>query len=164
MRTGRGIEIISKSGVRYSGILSNYDSNKGTVTLCKVRSFGSENRVSPVKIQVSEQIYEYIVFKIENIKGVKEGNEWVSITTGDKVIINSVRHNKEYSRRMFSIRNECNTSCKESNQKSLTKGIIIPDEEYDFISNNKELQKDIEKIPYEHKNTYDPSFFYDSLR
>ncbi|KAI5131446.1 hypothetical protein NEPAR04_2576, partial [Nematocida parisii] len=154
-RTGRVMEIISKSGVRYSGILSNYDSNRNTVTLCKARSFGSENRVSPVKIQVSEQVYEYIVFKIENIQCVKEGNDWVSITTGDRVIINP-RHevrNKDHAKRLFNMRNECSTSCKESNQKSLTKGIIIPDEEYDFISNNKELQKDIEKIPYEHRNT-----------
>ncbi|KFG26613.1 uncharacterized protein NESG_00764 [Nematocida ausubeli] len=193
-RTGRSIEMLSKSEVRYIGTLSAYDEARGTITLSKVRSFGSENRSAPVKIHHGTQIYEYIVFKLENIQSIRHNNEWVSIIDGSPVevppcpsapledrtpqnsqviygtgpretdALESTSH--KHSRSSFYRYNKYSGfgANRSRDRGSLTKGIVVPDEEYDFVQNNKEMEKNREKHAVEYNNTYDPDFFFDSLK
>ncbi|KAI5190676.1 hypothetical protein NEMIN01_1141 [Nematocida minor] len=95
-RIGSKIEILSRTGVRYTGALSSYDAVKETITLAKVRSFGTENRQAPVKMQASTQVYEYIVFKLVNVQGIKHNSSWISIAT-EEIITPSVVEEKKKS-------------------------------------------------------------------
>lgn len=173
-RIGSPLEILSGSGVRYTGMLSSYDPIKQTITLAKVRSFGSEDRPSQIKIQASTQIYEYIMFKLVNILGVKDKDTWLNILTEEPLssipsLINnasapeSQNIKKSENTRRSKRPRKTEKSDINTGKESFKKNIIIPDEAYDFDKNNKELEKDKGKLPLEHKKTYNPSFFYDSL-
>jgi hypothetical protein len=71
----REIELISKSEVRYTGIFSEYNMENRTITLSSVKSFGTEDRGCRVFVERSKFVYEYIIFKIENIKNMRDINE-----------------------------------------------------------------------------------------
>ena len=62
---GCKISLISKSEIRYEGILHSIDSAEASVTLGQVRSFGSEGRRGGGAREVGEsvQVYELIVFR-----------------------------------------------------------------------------------------------------
>ncbi|KAF7680998.1 Protein LSM14 like protein B-B [Astathelohania contejeani] len=63
------IEIISKSQVRYIGIMCAQQESD-TITLCNVTSYGTEGRQCQVFVPHSNKIYEYIIFKKCNIKSM----------------------------------------------------------------------------------------------
>lgn len=84
-RIGNKVEILSRTEVRYVGNLTGYDPQKETITLAKVRSFGTENREAPIKMQASTQIYEYIVFRLVNIKRIRDVADWSDVKTGEVV-------------------------------------------------------------------------------
>lgn len=66
---GCKIEIISNSDIRYSGTLYVFDQHASTVSLRDVRSFGTEGRrPADQKIAATEMTYEYIVFRVSDIK------------------------------------------------------------------------------------------------
>ncbi|KAI5187272.1 hypothetical protein NEHOM01_2057 [Nematocida homosporus] len=77
------LEILSKTEVRYSGIFSSYNQDKQTVTFTKVLSHGTENRLAPIKIPASPQVYEYIAFKVANIAKIRPPNNstWICINS-----------------------------------------------------------------------------------
>lgn len=66
---GSKISLISKSDIRYEGILYTIDPNEHTVSLSNVRFFGTEGRRGDDKeLPPSDEIFEYIIFRGSDIK------------------------------------------------------------------------------------------------
>ncbi|KAI1461226.1 Scd6-like Sm domain-containing protein [Annulohypoxylon moriforme] len=70
---GSRISLISKSDIRYSGILHEINSEESTVSLENVKSFGTEGRKGnpDEEIAPSDQVYEYIVFRGSDVKDLR---------------------------------------------------------------------------------------------
>ncbi|KAI1766459.1 Scd6-like Sm domain-containing protein [Hypoxylon sp. FL1150] len=70
---GSRISLISKSDIRYSGVLHEISSEDSTVSLENVKSFGTEGRKgNPAEeIAPSDQVYEYIVFRGSDVKDLR---------------------------------------------------------------------------------------------
>ncbi|XP_065064681.1 protein LSM14 homolog B-like [Rhopilema esculentum] len=64
---GSKISLISKAKIRYEGYLYTIDTEESTVTLAKVKSFGTEDRSAPNRVPERNEIYEYIVFRGSDI-------------------------------------------------------------------------------------------------
>ena len=60
---GSKISLISKAKIRYEGYLYTIDSKDSTVTLAKVVSLGTEDRVPDAPIPARDEVFEYIVFR-----------------------------------------------------------------------------------------------------
>ncbi|KAH9471940.1 hypothetical protein Pst134EA_002569 [Puccinia striiformis f. sp. tritici] len=67
---GSRISLISKSDIRYRGILHSIDPAASTVSLEQVRSMGTEGRKSnpAEEIAPTDQLYEFIVFRAADVK------------------------------------------------------------------------------------------------
>ncbi|KAG1682487.1 Protein LSM14 A [Nymphon striatum] len=65
---GSKISLISKSQIRYEGILYTIDTNDSTVALAKVKSFGTEDRPTDRPVAPRDEVYEYIIFRSSDIK------------------------------------------------------------------------------------------------
>lgn len=85
---GCKISLISKSEIRYEGILYTIDTKESTIALAKgicpaaarhltscthttlfaVRSFGTEDRVTDKPVAPRNEVYEYIIFRASDIK------------------------------------------------------------------------------------------------
>ncbi|KAK4242222.1 Scd6-like Sm domain-containing protein [Achaetomium macrosporum] len=70
---GSRISLISRSDIRYVGILHSINSDDSTVSLENVRSFGTEDRKADPDefVPPSEQLYEYIVFRGTDVKDLR---------------------------------------------------------------------------------------------
>ncbi|KAI0395016.1 Scd6-like Sm domain-containing protein [Xylariaceae sp. FL0594] len=70
---GARISLISKSDIRYSGILHEINSEDSTVSLQNVRSYGTEGRRGnpSEEVAASDQMYEYIVFRGSDVKDLR---------------------------------------------------------------------------------------------
>jgi len=68
---GSKISLISKSEIRYEGILYTIDPKEATVALAKVRSFGTEDRFTDKPIASRDDVYEYVIFRGRDIKDIK---------------------------------------------------------------------------------------------
>lgn len=67
---GSKISLISKSEIRYEGILYTVDPAESTIALAKVRTFGTENRTTEHPTPPRDEIFEYIIFKATDIKDI----------------------------------------------------------------------------------------------
>lgn len=70
------IELISKSQCRYVGTLKSISND---ITIEMVRSYGTENREAPLKVEKSPKTYQYITFKLHNLKAIKIKNRWHTV-------------------------------------------------------------------------------------
>ncbi|KAH8923378.1 hypothetical protein BT69DRAFT_164764 [Atractiella rhizophila] len=70
---GSIISLISKSDIRYRGVLHSIDPNEATVSLSGVRSMGTEGRKGggEGEVEPGDQIYEFIVFRASDVKDLK---------------------------------------------------------------------------------------------
>ncbi|CAL8098508.1 unnamed protein product [Orchesella dallaii] len=64
------ISRISKSEIRYEGILYSLDLEEATISLSKVRSFGTEDRQTQRPVGPKDEVYEFIIFRGADIKGI----------------------------------------------------------------------------------------------
>ena len=67
---GTRLSLISNSGMRYEGILGSIDPHQSTLTVKNVQIFGTEGRAanSAMEVPAFDQIYEYIIFRSQDIK------------------------------------------------------------------------------------------------
>jgi len=65
---GCKISLISKSEIRYEGILYTIDPKESTIALAKVRSFGTEDRPCERPVAPRDEVFEYIIFRAADIK------------------------------------------------------------------------------------------------
>ncbi|KAJ3219234.1 hypothetical protein HK099_004767 [Clydaea vesicula] len=69
MYLGSTISLISKSDIRYVGVLHSINQAESTVSLGQVKSHGTEGRRSGLdEIPANDKIFEYIVFRGSDIK------------------------------------------------------------------------------------------------
>merc|ERR1712038_2215890 len=67
---GCTLSLTSKANIRYEGVLKGIDTEKCTLTLNNVQSFGTEDRSSKV-IPPSQDIYDLIIFNGHDIQDVQ---------------------------------------------------------------------------------------------
>ncbi|XP_077429401.1 protein LSM14 homolog B-like [Vanacampus margaritifer] len=67
---GSKISLISKAQIRYEGVLSYVDTERSTVALAKVKSFGTEDRQTGSPLPPKDEVYEYIIFRGSDIKDI----------------------------------------------------------------------------------------------
>jgi len=73
---GAHVTLISSLDVRYEGVLFTIDPNESTVALQEVRCLGTEERQTGEKaIEKSDTVYEFIIFRGENIKSICLSNK-----------------------------------------------------------------------------------------
>ena len=69
---GAFISLTSQSNIRYQGVLSSIDSAQATLSLERVRSFGTEGRCAAAgqpqeEVPGNDSIYEYVVFRAADV-------------------------------------------------------------------------------------------------
>ncbi|XP_028262060.1 protein LSM14 homolog B-like isoform X2 [Parambassis ranga] len=67
---GSKISLISKAQIRYEGILSSVDTERSTIALAKVKSYGTEDRHTDRPVPPKDEIYEYIIYRGSDIKDI----------------------------------------------------------------------------------------------
>jgi len=67
---GSKISLVSKAEIRYEGILYALDVPQQTISLAKVRSYGTEDRPTERPIPSKEEVYEFIIFRGTDIKNI----------------------------------------------------------------------------------------------
>jgi len=67
---GSKISLITKAEIRYEGILYALDLQEATISLAKVKSFGTEDRPTPQPTPPKDEIFEFIIFRGGDIKSL----------------------------------------------------------------------------------------------
>lgn len=166
-RVGHEIQLISKSEVRYTGILNSYDRAKDVVVIGEAKAHGTEHRESPIMVPGSDQVYEYIVFKRSNMSRIgidrPDGRvEWIEVKSEDPLPCAGPARSKEEAkpapeeqagRRARDLRNAhkgkpWHPAPQGRKDKRSLRGrslllekASIPDADYDFAGNNSKMGK-----------------------
>ncbi|RMZ83843.1 hypothetical protein DV737_g1474, partial [Chaetothyriales sp. CBS 132003] len=94
---GQRFSLISKSQIRYEGILHEINPEQSTIALEEVYSFGTEGREVANFIPATQQKYDYIVFRGSDVKDIsiveqdKVEEPQPSSVPNDPAILNSSR-------------------------------------------------------------------------
>lgn len=90
---GSKISLISKSEIRYEGILYTIDTVESTIALAQVRSFGTETRPVEKYVPPRDEVYEYIIFRANDIKDLILDDPSTNVSAlGDPAIIQAQGH------------------------------------------------------------------------
>ncbi|GAA5887066.1 hypothetical protein JCM6882_009436 [Rhodosporidiobolus microsporus] len=86
---GSSISLISKSDIRYCGVLHSIDPQAATVSLEKVRSLGTEGRKgNPAEeVPASDNVYDFIVFRASDVKDLQIEAPAAESTPADPAIV-----------------------------------------------------------------------------
>lgn len=69
---GCKISLISKCDIRYEGILYCVDPKESTISLSKVRSYGTETRGDPANyVPPKNEVYDVIIFRASDVKDLR---------------------------------------------------------------------------------------------
>ncbi|RWS29128.1 protein LSM14 B-like isoform X2 [Leptotrombidium deliense] len=122
---GSKITLVSKSEIRYEGILYTIDPKDSTIALAKVRSFGTENRKTDKPVAPRDEVYEYIIFRASDIKDlVVEVPQASATALSDPAIIQASQHSLSgtsggFDSATFGTSGSVNTGSVQSTTKSL---------------------------------------------
>jgi len=67
---GSKISLVTKAEIRYEGILYALDLQEATISLAKVKSFGTEDRPSDQPVHPKDEVFEFIIFRGADIKSL----------------------------------------------------------------------------------------------
>lgn len=67
---GSKISLVTKAEIRYEGILYALDLQKATISLAKVKSFGTEDRATEHPNPPKDEVFEFIIFRGADIKSL----------------------------------------------------------------------------------------------
>jgi len=150
------ISIVTKSEIRYEGILYNINPQDQNITLCNVKSFGTEGRRPGNELAPSPQIHDYIIFRGTDIKDLKVLEQQTGQTDAptNESKPTQIQQSGEIS--------EQNTQKQPESQDIKMKGDTS---DFDFNA----MQQNFERFALEHKQTdvsvkdYNPDSFFDDL-
>ncbi|GAA5981769.1 hypothetical protein JCM11641_007418 [Rhodosporidiobolus odoratus] len=86
---GSLISLISKSDIRYQGVLHSIDPQAATVSLEKVRSLGTEGRKGDPaeEVAANDNVYDFIVFRASDVKDLQIEAPSSDSTPSDPAIV-----------------------------------------------------------------------------
>jgi len=67
---GSKISLVTKAEIRYEGILYALDLQEATISLAKVKSFGTEDRSTDKPVPPKDDVFEFIIFRGADIKSL----------------------------------------------------------------------------------------------
>jgi len=147
------ISIITKSDIRYEGILYHINPQDQNITLCNVRSFGTEGRRPGDEIAPSLQITPYICFRGTDIKDLK--------------VLESPQQGEATGTEAKPTQNQTAETIQPQVKQQTTEQVNAPQEEqkeFDFQS----MKDKFEQFTSEHKSNinvknYQQNDFFDNL-
>ena len=128
--------VFASSEIRYEGILYSIDTKNSTITLAKVKSFGTEDRPTDCPAAPRDEVHEYTIFRGTDIKDIRICQPAMA-PTGDKK--ETLKFGGEYD---F---DKANEEFKEVLEKLQVSGDLIPN--VDFWFWRKDLFKNAACMP-----------------
>ncbi|KAH7415121.1 hypothetical protein KP509_14G028400 [Ceratopteris richardii] len=102
---GSLISLTSKSEIRYEGLLFTLDTEKSTIVLKDVCSFGTEGRGTNIlQIPPSNKVYEYIIFRNVDIKDLSV----ISFPSNSEKPFETISERTSYEEKVFKSLNDGN--------------------------------------------------------
>jgi len=151
------ISIVTKSEIRYEGILYHINPQDQNITLCNVKSFGTEGRRPGDEIAPSPQVHEYIIFRGTDIKDLKV------LEAGPQAASNDAQPSETPKEQQTNNVQAPIEEKKENVEKDIKMNQGPNQEEFDFQG----MQQKFQQVALEHKQTdidaYAHDDFFDSL-
>ncbi|KAM0688400.1 hypothetical protein COBT_000344 [Conglomerata obtusa] len=179
----KNIEIISKSQIRYTGTLKNYDKVNGLFIMCNVRSMGTESRSCLHRVPESANVYDALTFKVVNVQCYRVDGVWqtvelnssevsIDLERRDSVDLKrGIGEDKNYNvegnnRDCRMYRNKRPSSTRRYRMNQAHFNAVIPEKEFDLnnsITDDAKINRD--ELKKSSKNFYDINTgFYDNFK